>query len=319
MDATQHILFSVFGLPVTAYALCLAVSLGAGLLCFFRLGKKKALLEDALWRCALLSLPLGLLGARLFYCLSSFYLYEEVGLDAIFRFWEGGYCLWGAVAGAALAAFLAAKSTRQPAAPLLDALAVSGALVIALARLAEYFSGEGIGPYVENEALQFFPLAVFRADYEIWYLAVFVLEALAALAIFLILLRRQRPAGHSARLFLLLYSACQLTLESLRRDHAPRWLFVRVNQLTAILVIVGLMLFALIRWARAKEKPLSGKRAAFLWGTVAVCAGIIVAMEFSFDGKILQDLPVWAGYGIMALSSLGIGAAAHSLIFSQKA
>ena len=221
------------------------------------------------------------------------------------------------MAGVALAALIAGKWSRVSVASLLDALAAPAALTIGLARFAEYFSGEGIGPYVENEFFCRFPFAVYRPDYEVWNWAVFVLEGITALVIAVILKRKKRPAGDTAKLFLLLYSACQITLESLRRDHCLRWLFVRVSQLTALIVILGLMAAAVIRWIKGGRKQ-SATRVWLPWLAVAVCSGIVVAIEFSFDGKILRDLPVWAGYLIMACCSFGIGRAAYAQIF-QKA
>ncbi len=315
MDKTFFL--SIWGLPVTAYALCLVISLGAGLLCFFLDGRKKGISADALWRTALLSLLLGLIGARLFHFIGNFFYYEEMGFDALLRLWDGGFALWGAVAGVVLAALIAGKWSRVSISSLLDALTAPAALTIGLARFAEYFSGEGIGPYVETEFFCRFPFAVYRPDYEVWNWAVFVLEGITALIIAVILKRKKRPAGDTARLFLLLYSACQITLESLRRDHCLRWLFVRVSQLSALIVILGLMLFAVVRRLRSRQ-GLKPKRAALCWLAVALCAGAVVAIEFSFDGKILRDLPVWAGYLIMACCSFGIGRAAYAQIF-QKA
>ncbi len=310
----ESTIFSVFGLPVTAYALCLVISLGAGLLCFFLDGRKKGISADALWRTALLSLPLGLIGARLFHFMGNFYYYEEMGFDALMKLWNGGFALWGAVAGTALAALIAGKWSRVSVASLLDALAAPAALAIGLARFAEYFSGEGIGPYVESEFFCRFPFAVYRPDYEVWNWAVFMLEGAVALVIAVILKRKKRPAGDTARLFLLLYSACQITLESLRRDHCLRWLFVRVSQLTALVVILGLMTAAVLCWLKGGRKQ-SALRVWLPWLIVALCAGAVVAIEFSFDGKILRDLPVWAGYLIMTCCSCGIGWAAHGLVF----
>ena len=317
MDESLPVVFSLLGLPVTAYALCLVISLGAGLLCFFRDGKGRGLGADSLWRTALLALPLGLVGARLFHWMGSFSYYEEMGLEALLRLWNGGFALWGAVGGVALAALIGGKSARQPVSGLLDALAAPAALTIGLMRFAEYFSGEGIGPYVESEWFCRFPFAVYRPDYEVWNWAVFVLEGIAALAAAAVLKRKKRPAGDTARLFLLLYSGCQITLESLRRDHCLRWLFVRVSQLTALIVILGLMLAAAVRWLRNNRK-IKPVRAALPWLAVAVFSGAVVAIEFSFDGKILRDLPVWAGYLIMACCSLGISWAAYRLVFQKQ-
>ena len=314
----ESTIVSVFGLPVTAYALCLVISLGIGLLCFFLDGQKKGISADALWRTSLLALPLGLIGARVFHFMGNYFYYEEMGFDALLRLWDGGFALWGAVGGAALAALVAGKWSSVSVSSLLDTLAAPAALTIGLSRFAEYFSGEGLGPYVEAEAFMRFPFAVYRADYEVWNWTVFILEGIVALVVFLALRSKKRSAGDAARLFLLLYSACQITLESLRRDHCLRWLFVRVSQLTALIVILGLMIAAILRFRKTRNSIKPGQ-AALSWGLVALFAGTVVAIEFSFDGKILRDLPVWAGYLIMACCSAGIGWAASRLIFPKGA
>lgn len=319
MEFEDQILFSLFGLPITAYALCLTLASGAGLLLYFGLGKKRGVQADALWTAALFAVPFALIGARIFYCLARLSMYQEMGLASVLRLWDGGYALWGAVGGAALSALIGAGIHGQKAAPILDVMAPAGALMIALGRFAEFFTLQGIGPYVENEALCFFPLAVYRESYEEWNYAVFMLEGLAALAILFVLLKRNGKNGDQARLFLLLYSACQITLESLRRDSVLRWLFVRVSQLTAAIVIAGLMLFAVRRFARDKKgRRMTWKGIALCFGAVLLCVGLCIAMEFSVDGKILESLPIWAGYGVMALACVGIGWASYQVVFKSR-
>lgn len=316
MEFEDRVLFSVFQLPVTGYSLCVTLAAAAGLCLFFFLGRRRKLCSDMLWRTALLALPMGLLGARIFYCTARFSLYQEIGLEAMLYVWEGGYALWGAVAGGTLAALIAAKSCGQTAASLLDALAAPGALTIALSRFGEYFSGEGVGPYIEDVFFQRFPFAVYDDYYEEWKWAVFMAEGLAALVILCVLLRARRKTGDNARLFLLLYSACQILLESLRRDSYLRWLFVKVSQLTAAIVIVLLMAAAAVRWARRKEERLvSGKGLLARFLAVAASVGLIIALEFAADDKIWHALPIWGVYGLMACACVVIGVSAYQTVF----
>ena len=299
--------FSLLGRPVTVYALCLGAALTLGLILFFRQCKKTKVNLDAAWRAALLALPLALIGARIFYCAARLRLYAEIGFLNVLTMWNGGYALWGAVGGAALAAVLSARGGKAKASALLDAMAPAGALIIAVMRFAEYSIGEGIGPLVEDERFWRFPFAVMD-EWEDWYWAVFVLEGVAALVILAVLLRRRRPAGDTARLFLVLYSACQILLESLRRDSVLRWLFVRVSQLTAALVLAGLMIFAVIRWKRAGHNPWMTTRYVILsFAAVVLAVGVIVAMEFAVDGKILVGLSHWGAYGIEGLCAAVMG------------
>lgn len=305
--------FQLLGRPVTAYALCLAGALILGVILLWALCREKGLKGDTALTVTLLALPLGLLCARAFYCAARISFFDSLGMENILYLWDGGYALWGAAGGAALAAVIAAKMTKQPLSRLLDAMAPAGALVIALTRLAEYFTSEGRGPVLENERFFFFPVGVYNDAYEEWRLAVFFLEALAALAILAVLLRRERDAGDTARLFLILYSACQVVLESLRRDDCLRWMFVRVSQLTAVIVLALLMLFAALR--RVKAKRFNWRRTALWVFVFFACIGLVIWMEFAQDKS--PDLPVWLCYVIMAAACVGLGEAAYQVTLKE--
>lgn len=312
MDETVMIVFSLLGRPVTLYALCVTLSAALGLLfCAFRCRHMRPGTTGVF---ATLALPLSLLGARVFYCLARLSYYQEIGFAHVLFLWEGGYALWGALGGAALAAFFTARITRQSVSILMDKIAPCGALVIFLCRLAEYTNGEGIGRLVENEALCRFPIAL-QNVYEEWYYAIFLLEALAALTILIALLcARIRRPGDGARLFLLLYSACQIVLESMRRDNYLCWLFVRVSQLTAVLVLFFLAVYGVLRRSRTpKARRMPGGMLALWCCLFVLCTGVCILLEFAIDKS--ATLPVWAGYAIMALMCVGFGVSTYQLCF----
>ena len=183
----KNVLFDLAGKPVTLYAVLLVVALVLGLVMFALKQKKAGLRCDTVEIFAVLALPLGVVCARLFYCLCRLPLYMEIGLTNVLRLWDGGYAIWGAMLGVTLAALLTAKITRQSAIKLLDALAAPAALTIAISRFAEFANGEGIGLEVYNELFQRFPFAVYDADWEVWFWAIFVAEGIVALAICLLL------------------------------------------------------------------------------------------------------------------------------------
>lgn len=313
----RYVLFELFGLPVTLYAVLLVCAFAAGLLCLRFEQKRAGLRTETTEIFALLALPLGLLGARLFYCLVRLTLYLEIGLGSVLRLWDGGYALWGAVGGGMLAALLTAKLTRQSAVKLLDALAVPAALTIAIARFAEFASGEGIGLEVENSFFQRFPFAVYNPDWEVWFFAIFIAEGLVALAIAAFLQwKKFAHPGDRAKTFLVLYCSAQILLESLRRDEFLRWLFVRVSQLTAVLVLGGLMFWALYRWCRAeKTARMPVKQLVLNWIVFLAGVGICIAMEFAVDKS--ADMPVWLCYCIMAVCCVVFGATSYRLILKS--
>ena len=127
-----------------------------------------------------------------------------------------------------------------------DVAAPGAALALCVIRLGDYFTGQGLGHYVEEEALQRFPFAV-QNLYEDWQQPVFLFEALAALVICLVLLgsRKARRPGALGERLLLLLGATQIFLESHREDECIRFGFVRFTQVAAIVIIAAVFAY---RW-----------------------------------------------------------------------
>lgn len=241
-------------------------------------------LDLALW-----CIPSAFVGARLSYCLarSSFY-FLEMGPLSVLRTWEGGFMLYGAALGALLAAGLLARRHGESAAAMLDELAVPGLLAVAVCRLGEGLTGEGVGPWVESAALMRFPFAV-QNEFGEWQLAVFVLEAAAALLIALTVLRVQSGHGERIMTALLLYACCQVVLESLRMDSCLKIGFVRVSQVISAVVILGV---AVLRAHRAGGRALVIRRAAGL----GVCAALVGGIEWALDKTPVSNVLL---YGVM--------------------
>ena len=254
-------MWNILGREITPYAGSIWIAGIAAVAVFLWQGKKLKL-PTRIWT-VVLGIPLALFCARLYYVLARLDLFLELGLENFFAAREGetpawggvsGAAFWGAAGGAALAALIAGKLTGERVSAVLDALAPSAALGIGISRFAEYSIGEGIGPDVFEEGLQFFPLSVMN-EWEEWYYALFLLEGLVAVCIFALLMTvgRKYQNGYRARMFLILYASCQIVLEAMRRDSFLRWLFVRVSQLTSALVLLGVVVFGVARWLRRRS------------------------------------------------------------------
>jgi prolipoprotein diacylglyceryltransferase len=296
----EQVMWHILGRDLTPYAVSIWIAGLAALGVFLWQGKRLKL-SARLWTVGL-GVLLGLLGARAYYVLARLELFLDQGLDNFFTASDPELATWGAVSGAAffgavggvcLAALLAGRITKEKVSSILDALAPAAALGIAVSRLGENSIGEGIGPEVYEEGLQFFPLAVMN-EWEEWNYALFLLEALAGLIIFVLLMTRGRKltGGYRARLFLVLYCSSQIVFEALRRDNFLRWLFVRVSQVAAALILLGLVIFGLLRRARGKGE--GGK-------SVLKTAGCAVLF---FLGGFVGFLAVQLGYSLLTAGSL---------------
>ena len=283
-------LFRFLGLDIYAYGaiLALAVLLGVIALRFslraaFAPHNRPSALSLSLWM-----LPLALLGARLVYCLVQVtYIAADLGWSFVWKLWYGGYSLVGALLGGALGAWLCAKRGGFDAQKLMGACVPSAALVLALARLGEFTTDQGLGDYVES--LRFFPFAVIN-EYGEAFIPVFFYEALTALVIGIWAFGKlQKKDGSNVALLSLIWlSSSQVLWESLREDSFLRFGFVRFNQLCAVVALLGVLLAFLARSGRsARDKAL--RIAGFVVGALA-----LVAIEFALDKSTIDTVVLYA-------------------------
>ena len=204
----------------------------------------------------------------------------------ILHIWEGGYTLYGALLGGALGALVAGRLSRVKWLDALDALAPGACAAIFFARVGEYFTGEGIGRLTDVGWAHFFPLTVctyhdeFDPSFDEWRYVVWFWEALAALILLFILLKREKKSlpGHQTAVLLTVLGTTQILLEQMRRDNYLRLIvFVRLNQLAAIATLIAVLTVLLVR-----NKP-GAVRILCCLVTLVLASLADMASEFVFD------------------------------------
>ena len=219
--------------------------------------------------------------------------------------WQGGYNMYGALLGGLAGVLIYARATKKPACALLDLAAPGAALAICAGRLGEAFTSQGLGAYVDSEALQRFPFAVENLWGD-WQLPVFVYEAAAALVTMIVCLclvrGGRRPAGRVAEVFLALISLCQIMLESLRADEFIRFGFVKFNMLAAAVVlgaVIGLSVWRQVK--RGGWKPWQILRLILFAATILV----VILIEFALDKSPIDNRLLYAVMALM-LTLMGV-------------
>ncbi|MBP3656840.1 MAG: prolipoprotein diacylglyceryl transferase [Clostridia bacterium] len=226
------------------------------------------------------ALALGILLARLLYCAAdtAYYNPEWYSRLAALRLWDGGMAMTGALLGILLAGRFAPEGARL--AP------VAAPLFVAGARLSEAFAQIGHGPSVG-----FSGILSRRMGFAV-RLNVSLIEAVVALIILAcILLLPRWAAARKVRLatgsrvcaFLLLYGVTQILMESLRKDRHMIWGFTKAQQILALLLVIGAMLYI----ARGKRN-VRGVLIASILATIPV-----VILEFALDRA---DISIWLLY-----------------------
>ena len=241
--------------------------------------------------------------SHLFYCLVDLeYTIYSYSVGYLFAFWERGGMVYGGMLGAALALWAAGGKDGLK---MLEHYAPSGAWMIAAARIAEGFMGQGYGEYYADAPFFCrFPFMVYDASYEEWGWALFVLEALIALVLMIVVLKKKTHGhGDSVLLLLGLYASAQIVLESLRRDEFLRWGFVRVEEVLSAVVI----LFVLVCYCAQSTR---GKRAAKFacFSLYALMISACLLLEFATEGRIpfLTFLSVGGCYLAMTCACMAL-------------
>lgn len=204
----------------------------------------------------------------------------------------GGYCLPGALVGALIAAILTGKLGFANNVPrMLDAVAPGAALAVAFIRLSAVFNSSCRAKItVTTPALQHLPLAspIYINGAPDYRFATFFVEFLVMVVISIVLMkfyfaRRSLPMrgeessdGHTARMFLVLFSAAEFILDSTRYDSS----FMHFNGFVSIVQIVAAvcLLLILIHYSRVSIR-VNGRRLLH-WGLwvgfflSVVCAGM---------------------------------------------
>jgi prolipoprotein diacylglyceryl transferase len=204
-------------------------------------GEREVVGDVAIW-----AIPLGIIGGRIYHVVSSPDAYFGEGGEPLraLRIWEGGLGIWGAVALGAVGAYIGCRRAKASFTAFIDAAAPAVLIAQAIGRLGNWFNQELFGaptdlPWGLEIDVQFRP-----SGYEAFatFHPTFLYELLWNLAgAFLIIYldRRLRLwGGRVFWLYVMVYTAGRLWIESLRIDFAEIVFGLRINVWVSIAVLV---------------------------------------------------------------------------------
>jgi prolipoprotein diacylglyceryl transferase len=207
---------------------------------------------------AVIAVPFGVVGGRLYHVITSPQLYFGTGrhpVEALYV-WQGGLGIWGAVAGGALGAWIAARRRGIDFATFADALAPALLVGQAIGRIGCWFNQELYGrPTTVAWAVEIDPAHRPAATPDIaTYHPTFAYEAIWNLAAAAVVVWAQRrfglDRGRVFALYVATYTAGRGWIEMLRVDPANHILGLRLNVWTSVLLFSAAVIFLIIRRPR---------------------------------------------------------------------
>ncbi|GGK71080.1 prolipoprotein diacylglyceryl transferase [Mangrovihabitans endophyticus] len=278
----------VLGLPIRAYAICIVLGIVAAVLVMEARLRRRGVAPWASLDLAVWAVPCGIVGARIYHVITSPGDYFGAGGDPVraFFIWEGGLGIWGAVAGGALGAWLAARQMGLPLTVFADALAPGLPLAQAIGRFGNWFNNELYGrPTTLPWGLRVHDMDRSNpghatvidgqpVDLPGLYHPTFLYEALwdvGVAGVVWALDRRFRfGRGRAFALYVMAYTLGRCWIEMLRTDQATHFFGIRLNVFTSIIVfLAALAYFLLVRGPRQYVVPVGAGTAPDGPGTEA--------------------------------------------------
>lgn len=293
-------------MSVFPYGLFAAAGVDCMLIAMLLTAPKRSFSKGTVTVFGLLAIPLSLVFSRLLYCVFQLNLfcdtYENPWL--MLCIWDGGYSIWGVIPALLLAAWLTAKMQRCSFRSLWDCVSLSSAQLFAMLYAGEGRTELGIGKVIDAGFLtSVFPFLVLEQKLGVnveYRLIVYRLQCLACVVLFLVMLlsrRKSKAEGILALRFWSIFASMQIFWESLRDDGHMLFIFLRIGQVAAGIVL----LWVLIDLSRCYRQ--AGLHMPwFVWPVFVLCLGLIAALEFSLDGRLTIGTPSMArDYGLMAV------------------
>jgi prolipoprotein diacylglyceryl transferase len=234
-------------IPVQAYAVCVIAGIVAGLWVanrrYIGVGGRPGLILDM----ATMAIPAGFVGARIYSVVTGYEPYFGRGHDwaHVFRIWDGGLGVPGAVAGGAVGAWLVCRRERAALAPIAGAVAPGLAFAQAIGRLGNWFDQANYGrpsslPWAveispEHRLAGYLTVPAFQPTFlyeSLW-------DAFVGVAVIYAAHRFQLRGDRTFALYAGLYAVGRFLTQALAVYYSPHLLGLRVDQVVMILVLAA--------------------------------------------------------------------------------
>lgn len=255
----DRVLFSIGDIKIYWYSVIMLISVLVGMFLALREAKQQGMynfISDLITYI----IVYGIIGARIYYVLFNFESYRY-DLLSIFKIWEGGIAIYGAIIGGFIAIVWLSKKREKSIIKTTDIIVPGLILAQAIGRWGNFFNSEAHGEIVSLEFLKSIHLPNFIINGMYingnYYNPTFLYESIWCLLGFfaLILIRKftKRKKGIMTYMYFIWYGIGRIYIEGLRTDSLYLGSF-RISQIVSfVLILVGIFGLLYTLYKQRKE------------------------------------------------------------------
>ncbi len=283
---------TIFGVKIYAYALIIVSGMAAAFVVISLLFKRRNMSTDLFLTYFCICLPVAILTTRLFYCITDgMPIKEWFSLQSIR---QGGLSIIGGIIGGTASVAIVSWVKKVPFLRVGDCVVVGLLLAQSIGRWGNFANQEVYGAEVTNEALQFFPIAVYIEANRAYHYAFFFYESMVTLTAAILMFinawkNGKKPNGVNTACYFIVYGLTRSIMEPLRApayilgDSVP-WSLV----LSLVMLAFGLaFLFVVLYRNKRNEGKLFGSLKADEYGIT------------KFIGDTKKEKPVFSKWNMM--------------------
>ena len=241
--------FEIFGKGIYWYGIIIATGLILAYLWALSQSKREEIKSDTLIDLILVGLPSAIICARIYYVVFSWDYYRENFLD-VFKIWEGGIAIYGAVIGAFFAGYVYCKIKKMSFLKIADIASPCFLIGQAIGRWGNFVNVEAYGSQTS------LPWRMLIIDKNIAVHPTFLYESLWNIAGFIILAqvsKKKTFEGFVFYLYLFWYGLGRIWIEGLRTDSLMLG-NIRISQLLAGVCIIISLVMIIIQSIKMHKK-----------------------------------------------------------------
>ena len=249
--------FSIGGFDIRWYGILIATGMTLGILIANYNCKWREVDYDNLLNIVLLSIPIGIIGARFYYVIFELDNYKNNIIDA-FNIRNGGLAIHGGLIFAIATALIYTRRKNLSFIKFADVAAPSIILAQALGRWGNFFNQEAHGDAVSYEFIKHFPMFIQKGMNinGVYYNPTFLYESswnIIVFIILMILIRKSKKNGIVFFTYIGLYSIGRFVIEGMRTDSLMLG-SIRVAQLVSLTGVTVWIIFMVANYYSSKIK-----------------------------------------------------------------